>query len=281
MEIHAAVALFGLAGLFGKWLFLSPFIIVLGRVVFACAALGAVLAAGRRWPEVRKVQGRDTGTFILLGLLLAVHWVSFFRSIQVSSVAVGLLSYSTFPLFVSFLEPLIDKAPWVKRHFILSLGCLAGVVLLLPGFDPSQPVVQGVGWGVLSGATFALLAIFNRRLGRRHPAAVIAFFQDLSAGLFLLPFLCVIRPLFSVREVLLLAVLGIVCTALSHTLFIRGMKAVSARTASIISALEPVYGVILAFLFLNEVPAGRTVLGGAVIIGSTVWASLAESRSRA
>jgi drug/metabolite transporter (DMT)-like permease len=277
-EIHVAVLLFGLAGLFGKWLTLSPFIIVLGRVVFASLVLGGlVVFAG--WARAAGISFRsDPVMFVLLGLILAVHWTAFFRSIQVSSVAVGLLAYSTFPLFTSFLEPLLNREPWEGRHFFLSLGCLAGVVLIVPRFDPGLAVFQGVAWGVFAGLTFALLTTLNRRLTARHSALVIAFYQDLFAALFLVPFLFLLRPAFSGRDIGLLAVLGIACTALAHTLFIQGMRGISARTASIISSLEPAYGAVLALVFLGEVPSGRTVAGGVIIIGSTVLASLAEGR---
>lgn len=278
-EIHGAVVLFGLAGLFGKWIALSPLIIVLGRVVFASLVLGAVLGLGKRGaggPGARR--RRDAALFVLLGLILAVHWAAFFRSIQVSSVAVGLLSYSTFPLFTSFLEPLLNRERWEAKPFVLSLGCLAGVVLIVPRFDPGNAVFQGVCWGVLAGLTFSVLTVLNRRLAARRAPLAIAFYQDIFAALFLLPALFVIRPSLSGRDLALLAVLGIVCTALSHTLFIRGMRRVSARTASIVSSLEPAYGALLALVFLKEIPSARTVAGGIVIIGSCVLASVAESR---
>jgi drug/metabolite transporter (DMT)-like permease len=276
-EIHAAVVLFGLAGLFGKWLDLSPFVIVLGRVFFASLVLGLVLLFHGRRPG-RGIKGRgDLPLFILLGFILAVHWAAFFRSIQVSSVAVGLLSYSTFPFFTSFLEPLINKERWRSRHLYLSLGCLAGVFLIVPRFDPGHAVFQGVCWGVFAGLTFAVLTTLNRRLTSRHSAPVIAFFQDSFACVFLLPVAFVLKPQLNSRSLLLLAVLGVACTALAHTLFIQGMKAVSARTASIISSLEPAYGAVLALLILSEVPSVRTIVGGAVIIGSTALASLTEA----
>jgi len=276
-EIHTAVLLFGLAGLFGKWLDLSPFVIVLGRVFFASLVLGLVLLFYGREPG-RGINGRlDLALFLLLGFILAVHWTAFFRSIQVSSVAVGLLSYSTFPFFTSFLEPLINKERWQSRHLYLSLGCLAGVFLIVPRCDPGHAVFQGVCWGVFAGLTFAVLTTLNRRLTSRHSALVIAFFQDSFACVFLLPVAFVLRPQMNARSLLLLAALGVACTALAHTLFIQGMKAVSARTASIISSLEPAYGAVLALLILGEVPSVRTVIGGAVIIGSTALASLTEA----
>ncbi|MEQ9570407.1 MAG: EamA family transporter, partial [Longimicrobiales bacterium] len=108
LSVHLAVLLFGAAGLFGKLLALPPTVIVLGRVVFASAALGAVLAArGRRGTDRRAGGGGPVWGLAALGLLLAVHWVTFFHAIQVSSVAVGLLTFATFPVFAALLEPLL------------------------------------------------------------------------------------------------------------------------------------------------------------------------------
>ena len=106
-EIHLAVLLFGLAGLFGKWLALSPVIIVLGRVFFASVALALLFLFTKQ--SLRIYPRKNYLLLFLLGLILSIHWISFFKSIQVSTVAVGLLSYSIFPVFTAFLEPLFFK----------------------------------------------------------------------------------------------------------------------------------------------------------------------------
>jgi len=274
-EVHLAVLFFGLAGLFGKWLSLSPPVIVLGRVVFASAALALVLAVLRQPVFALKV--KDMVLFALMGLVLAFHWAAFFKSIQVSTVAVGLLAYSTFPFFTAFLEPLLLGEKMEKRFVLLSLICLAGVSLIIPRFDMSNAVLQGVLWGLLSGLSFSLLAILNRRMTRTYSSLRVAFHQDFFAGIFLLPLALSSAPALARRDVLLLAVLGIVCTAGAHTLFIDGMKGIGARAASLISALEPVYGVILAFAFLKEVPAPRTLLGGALILAAVAAVSMRKA----
>ena len=102
-QIHLAVLLFGLAGLFGKFLTLSAFVIVLGRTFFASLTLAlALLVTGR---SSRPRSGKDFALFLVLGGVLALHWTTFFHSIQVSTVAVGLVTFTTFPLFVTLMEP--------------------------------------------------------------------------------------------------------------------------------------------------------------------------------
>lgn len=277
-EIHAAVVLFGLAGLFGKWLFLSPFIIVLGRVSFASLSLLLLFLLTKQ--DMRIPQPKDYALFVLLGFILAVHWVTFFKSIQISTVAVGLLSYSSFPVFTAFLEPLFFRERIKISMIFFALLCVIGIFLIIPRFDLSNSVYRGVLWGVFSGLTFSVLTILNRKLSQKYSSLLITFYQDFSATLFLLPFYFLLQPSLGVEEILLLLVLGIFCTAGSHSLFIKGMRHVPAQTAAIISSLEPVYGIVLALIFLKEVPNMRTVFGGIIILGTALVATLKGEKNR-
>lgn len=271
-EIHLAVFLFGFPGLFGKWLAWPAVTIVLGRVFFACLALAAVMALGRT--SFRVASRRDCLLLGLCGLVLAAHWTMFFKSVQVSSVAVGLLAYSSFPVFTAFLEPLLTRERWEMESLGYALVCVAGIALIIPRLDISDAVVRGVLWGLGAGLSFSLLSVLNRGLASRHASLTVAFYQDLVAGLILVP--AVVRTSLprSGRDWALVAVLGIFCTAAAHTLFIDGLKGAGARTASILSSLEPVYGILLALIFLGESPSLRTVSGGAIILAAALAATV-------
>jgi len=268
LEIHTAVFLFGFAGLFGKWLTFSPVVIVVGRVFFASLALAVFLHYFRTGFSIRP--SRDIGLLSFFGFFLAVHWTSFFQSIQLSSVAIGLLSFSTCPVFTSFLEPLVFKERVIKSNILFSFLCLGGVFLIMRNFDLQDASFLGVLWGLLSGFTFAVVVVGNRKLARKHSSLAIAFYEDFFATLFLLPFLFFIPISLSLRDFVLLIVLGTLCTAASHSLFINGMKHLQAQTASLINTLEPVYGVILALVFLHEIPTLRTITGGILILMSQI-----------
>jgi drug/metabolite transporter (DMT)-like permease len=264
VEIHAAVVLFGLAGLFGKWVPLAPPIIVLGRVFFASIALAVIL-----WLSKQTFRLATKANYILLlflGFLLALHWISFFQSIQISTVAIGLLSYSSFPVFTAFLEPLFFKEKIQVRNILFAFFCVLGIFLIIPQYDLRNSILQGVLWGLAAGLTFSVLTIFNRKLSQRYSSLVIAFYQDFFATLFLLPFLFLLHPALDTLSIILLGLLGVFCTAGSHSLFIKGMKVIKAQTAAIISSLEPVYGIVLAFIFLREIPTLRTLIGGFIIL---------------
>jgi drug/metabolite transporter (DMT)-like permease len=271
-EIHIAVVLFGLAGLFGKWLLLSPFIIVLGRVLFASLFLLLLFPFTKQ--NLRISQSKDYALLFLMGFILAVHWVTFFQSIQISTVAVGLLSYSSFPVFTAFLEPLFFRERIKISTVFFALTCLFGIFLIIPRFDLSNSVYRGVLWGLLSGITFSILTILNRKLSQKYSSLLITFYQDFSATLFLLPFYFVFQPHLQTDEIFLLVILGIFCTAGSHSLFIKGMRYVPAQTAAIISSLEPVYGIVLALIFLKEIPSPRTILGGIIILATILIVTL-------
>jgi drug/metabolite transporter (DMT)-like permease len=269
VALHVAVALFGFAGLFGKWLALSPVAIVLGRTAIAAAALGIVRLRSRAQApfDVRLVGN---------GVVLAVHWLSFFAAIQVSTVAVGLLGYASFPLFTLLAERVFLARRLRRREAMTAILVTLGLVMLVPELSFGNPTVQGLAWGVVSGLTFALLAVMNRRWSGSRAPTDIAFWQNLLAALALAPFAWAAPWAIGTiggREVVLLIVLGLFCTALAHTLFISGLAVATAHTASVIAALEPVYGIALALLFLGEVPALRTVAGGALIVTAAMIAT--------
>lgn len=273
--LHAAVLLFGFAGLFGKWLVLSPLAIVLGRAAIAAVALGAIRMA--RPAERAPFEAR----LFANGAVLAVHWVTFFAAIQVSSVAIGLLGFGSFPLFVLVLERLLLGRRWSGAESATALVVGAGLALLVPEFSLANRTVQGLAWGLASGFTFALLAVMNRALAPGRPAIDVAFWQNLTAALCLLPVAwAVAEPIGTIggREIALLLALGLVCTALAHTLFIASLGVVSAHTASAVAALEPVYGIVLAVALQGEVPGPRTIAGGALIVGAAVAASRRAAR---
>ena len=269
VALHAAVALFGFAGLFGKWLALSPVAIVLGRTAIAAVALGILRLRARRHAafDVRLIGN---------GVVLALHWLSFFEAIQVSTVAVGLLGYASFPLFTLVAERIFFARRFRRREGVTALLVTAGLVLLVPELSLANPVVQGLAWGIVSGFTFALLVVMNRRWTGTRTATDIAFWQNGLAALALLPF-ALAAPwdigTVGAREIMLLIVLGLCCTALAHTLFIGALAVVTAHTASVIAALEPVYGIVLAVAFLGEVPGVRTIAGGALIVAAAVIAT--------
>ncbi|WP_457551480.1 DMT family transporter [Desulfobacula sp.] len=271
-QIHLAVFLFGFSGLFGKFLLCSPLYIVFGRTFFAFITL-FLFARFFSKTNLFGFNKEQMCSFILQGLLLAVHWWTFFLSIQISSVAIGLITFSTFPLFVTFLEPLFFKERLKKKDIIVALAVFIGILLVIPNFNFSNNITKGGFLGIISGLTFAFLALVNRRNARISDSIAIAFYQNLFASIILiLPILTLQIAPPQILEIPLLIFLGVICTALAHTLFIKSLTFIRAQTAAVIAGLEPVYGIILAFLMLNESPQARTLIGGLIIVSASIFA---------
>jgi drug/metabolite transporter (DMT)-like permease len=267
VALHVSVALFAFAALFGKWIALPATAIVLGRTAIAAATLAVVASArGERaaGPEI---------AYAWNGLLLALHWVTFFAAIQIASVAVGLLGYASFPVFVLLLE---RTRRATSREYSTALLAAGGLVALVPDFSWSSNALRGLTLGLVSGFTFAWLAVRNRRLVADRSATRIALWQNVFAAGCLLPIVAVVERASAwpgVVEIALLLVLGVVCTGLAHTLFIASLRNVSAHAASVVAALEPVYGIALAAWLLREIPDGRTVVGGVLIVVAALLAT--------
>jgi drug/metabolite transporter (DMT)-like permease len=270
VALHLAVALFGLAGLFGKWLALSTLVIVLGRTVVAAGVL-ALVARLRREPL-----GRLEPALLLNGAILALHWVTFFLAIQTADVATGLLGYATFPLFTLVLERRGRLRHVERREWATVLLVLAGFAVLVRTPALHDRTVQGLAIGALSGLTFAWLAVRNRRLVGTATPIGLAFWQNLWAATWLMvvtvPIAGVLAPP-TAEELAALLALGALCTALAHTLFIASLRAVSAHTASVVAALEPVYGIAFAALLLGEPPSLRQVGGAALLLSAALVAA--------
>ena len=194
-----------------------------------------------------------------------MHWVAFFAAIEVSTVAIGLLGYASFPLFVPFLERAmlgipIDATQAQAGALLVALG----LVLLVPEFTWASHTVRGLAWGMLSGFMFALLTVRTRKLAPDRWSSEMALWQNAIAALCVLPVVLWqggVGGTVDAAEIGKVLLLGVFCTALAHTLYMASLARLPASTVAVCAALEPVYGIALALLLLREVPNARTIAG--------------------
>ena len=271
LQLHISVLLAGGAGLFAKFVQTSPAVITCARTLFGCAALAGAAALLKSGLRVRC--RKDLLMLALSGAILAVHWFSFFVSIQVSTVAIGLLSFSSFPLFVTFLEPLVFKERLRRRDVVTAVVVVVGLVLVTPSWDLSDHLTQGVLWGVFSAFTYAVLSLMSRWYVRGYPTLTVAFYQQAFAALCALPFALRWQGTYTGQDVMLLIVLGVIFTGLAQGLAVASLRHLRAQTVGIAFGMEPVYGIVFAWLLLHEQPAARTLCGGSLIFGAVLWAS--------
>ena len=200
------------------------------------------------------------------GAILALQWWSFLESIQLSTVAVGTITFASFPLFVTFLEPLIFHQKLDRHNVVLAVMILLGVLITVPEFSFENQMFLGILVGMISSLSYAILTIINKSTADRISSTLTAFYEQAAAAVVLLPFVMSIRVQPSVSDILLLLFLGIITTALAHTLFIYSLKTLPAQLAGVCSAMETVYSILFALLLLGEVPTIREILGAVIII---------------
>ncbi|MBS5036928.1 MAG: EamA family transporter [Fusobacterium sp.] len=276
MQIHFAVLLFGLTGVFGKLITLPSTILVLGRLISSSVSIFAYMKLMKK--DTKLKSRKHFLSFILLGFLLAVHWTTFYESIKLSTVAIGLLTFSTFPVFVTFIEPYFFKEKLQVSDIVTAVVTFIGIFFVVPEFEFGNDMTIGALLGILSGFTYAFLSVLNRKFTADYSGAMIAFCEQSTAAVFLIPCYFMVQPAVSLSNIFLTILLGTIFTALPHTIFIGGMKYVKTQTAGIITCLEPLYGIILAGILIHEIPDFKVIAGGIIILGTVFYSTLKSKK---
>ncbi|WKN20933.1 DMT family transporter [Azotobacter vinelandii] len=267
LALHLGALFFGLSGIFGKLALATPAVIVFGRALFAVAAL---LPFARPDTDYRSPGWRRRLALAGAGLLLGGHWWSFFVAVKVSGVALATLGFASFPAFTVLLEGLLFR----ERVRAAEWGVVAlvslGLLLVGPNFDFASQTTPGLAWAVLSGLLFALLSVSNRAITPGVKPAQAALWQNLAILVCGLPPAWPHLPAASALDWLWIALLGLLCTALAHSLFVASLRVLNARSASVVFALEPVYGILFAWWLFDERPGARMLAGGALILLATL-----------
>lgn len=276
MAVHSAVFLFGMTALFSKLINLTALEITLLRSIFAVVALWLVMRY--QGLAVKLDSRRDYYIALLLGVLLATHWVTYFHAMQVSSVVVGVIALFTFPVITVFLEPLFHGGRPDITDILSALAVLFGIYLLVPSFSIDDNTTRGVLWGVFSALLFSLRNIIQVRYFSGYPAKQALLYQIAITFLLLLPFGAQTVPQVSHMQWVKLLVLGVVFTALPHTQFAFGLRYFKAKTASLIACLQVVYAAVFAGLILGEWPDLTTVLGGLIVVVAAMFETYSTGR---
>ena len=271
LSLHFAVMLFGLAGVIGKFVSLPAILVTLGRVFFSALFLLVIILFKR---ESIKLKRRDYLIITLAAITMAVHWFTFLQSIQVATVAIGTITFATFPLFVTFLEPLIYHERLELKNVVIALLMLFGVILTVPEFSLGNQMTVGIVIGMISSFSYAVLCLFNRYLSSSYHGIVVCFYEQMIATIVLLPAFFIVKSSISSIDLIAIILMGIVCTAIAHTIYINSLKKVKVQTAGIISGMESIYSIIFAFILLHETLNTKVLLGGLVILMTSMYASL-------
>lgn len=273
LQLHSAALLVGVSALFGESLNVSASMIVLGRAAFALLALSVICLCINLRPW-RATSTRTAGKLLATGVALGGHWILFFLAVKTGGVAVATLGFASFPAFTALIERLVFGQRLGRTNSLILLLVSAGLILVTPSFDLRDGATEGLLWGVLSGASYAAIAVANKHFASKVDGLSSCWWQCLAISLALLPWCLSEIPSIGSHDWWQLAALGILCTALAYSLFIAALRHVHTHTAAVVIAMEPIYAISGAWLLFGSVPTASMLLGGLLILGAVAWAGL-------
>ncbi|MBD1394911.1 DMT family transporter [Mucilaginibacter glaciei] len=269
--LHITVFVWGFTGILGQLITISAVNLVWYRVLIAVISLFFYVIFSK---NERKIEPKTYLKMALTGALVGGHWILFFASIKLSTVPVTLVCLSSITLFTAILEPLINKKSISKMEIIAGILIVTGITLI---FKFETQYTKGIIAGLASAVLASLFSIINARFVQKITPPVIAFYE-LSGALVWITLYLIATHGFSKDQVpnhadiSYLLVLGTLCTSVAYVAGVSVMRQLSAFKVALITNLEPVYGIIMAFIFfgdMNKMTAG--FWAGALIILSTIF----------
>ena len=204
------------------------------------------------------------------GFFMALHWITYFYALQWSNVATGMLSLFTYPIITVFLEPFFMPVKLQRRHILLGFMILVGIYLLVPVFNFENTSTQGLLLGLFSALAYSFRNLILKKYNAMGNGSIQMIYQLGVVILLLVPVVWIYPDVELSSQWPYLFLLGAVTTALGHTLFLSSFSHFSMSTASIMSSIQPLFGVILGAVFLYEIPNLKSILGGVFILTTVV-----------
>jgi drug/metabolite transporter (DMT)-like permease len=270
--MHFVILIFGFTGILGKLITIEAIPLVFWRTLIGGGAIYV-------WLKMRRKVSKKSTSDILkmggIGLLVAIHWITFFASIKISNVSVALTMLATSPMFIGFLEPLIFKRKIDWRELTVAAVVLVGVGTI---FSFNTTYHEGMILGIISAFFASLFATLNGVLIKTHDASNISLVELLtaSAAIFILLFFTgeVNWELFvlSSQDWFWITILALVATSFAFIAFTSVMKVLTPFTTSVAINLEPIYSIILAVMIFGdeEIMGTRFYIGASIIIGAVM-----------
>ncbi len=282
--LHIAVILAGFTGIFGKLITLNEGLLVWYRVLFSSVILFIITRlSGMNKPT----SFRNKLDMAKAGMLITIHWVFFYASIKYSNVSIGVVCYCLTSFFTAVFKPATERKKIRISELLLSVLTLLGISLIFH-FDTSYRL--GIALGVISSAFAALYTIFNERLVQHHDIKVINYYQMIGGTIglgILLPVYLYFFPVLSLipdmKDTFYLILLSLFCTVGLYVLVSEVLKKIPAFTVNLTFSLEPIYAIIMAFLFFGESKEVNLsfYIGLVLIIISVILQSLITIRQNA
>ena len=268
--LHLTVFIWGFTGILGQLISIDAVQMVWYRVAIASITLFLYFSITKTSLLITKKQFLQ---FFFTGSIVALHWILFFHAIKVSTVSVTLVCLSSFTLFTAVLEPLLKRTKMEPGDIVIGLIIIAGIYLI---FKFESSYTEGIIFCLSAALASSLFSIINSTLVQKTDAAIIGFYEILGAFFWITLYRFYDHSLFSEHlnlsgaDWIYLLILGTICTALAYVAGVSVMRVLSAFRVALITNLEPVYGILLAFIFFGnkETMTAGFYVGAAMILGS-------------
>ncbi len=253
IKLHIAILLAGFTGVFGKLIHLDQFVLVWYRLLMVTAILLVVMLATRK---LKKLPFKSFLKVFLIGTLIAFHWVAFYASIMNSNISVGVVCLSLSGFFTAICEPIILKKKLFVRELLLGVISIVGIMLIFT-FDTKYRL--GITFGIITALLGSLFTIFTKKWENVCSSSNMLFYEMLSGFMVLMvltPFYLMIFPnvtfAATTLDIVWLVVLAGACTVIPFLYQIECLKTISAFTLTLSYNLEPIYSILIAFIFFGE-----------------------------
>jgi drug/metabolite transporter (DMT)-like permease len=283
LHLHLIVFIWGFTAILGALITLEAMPLVWFRMLFAVFFILIYI----KWKKIPiKVPKKVILKFLIAGLIIALHWFTFFRAIKVSNVSITLACLSTGAFFTSIIEPIFFKKKMVWYEIFFGLIVVFGLTII---FNVEGKYVEGIALALTSAFLSASFAVINSKFVQQYDATVISFYELSGGVLFFSVFLLFLGSFnaeffkLSLEDFIYLMVLSSVCTAYAFIASTAVMKFLSPYTVMLTINLEPIYGIILAVLWFKdkEQMSPEFYIGAVIILITVIINGIIKSRAKA
>jgi len=279
LELNVALLIIATAAPLGNFISLPPEIGIWSRCFFAFLTLTIYIKI--KGISLKYDTHKHSKSFVLCAVLQGVHWITYFYALQLAGAGLGVISLFTFPIFTTLLEPILLNTKFNPKHILLALLVILGLFILTPEFSFGNQTSLGIAFGIVSALLFSIRNILMKKYVATYNASMLMFYQNGIIVIILFPLLLLLN--FEVShyktQIPYLLFLGIITTAVGHTYLVKTFTYFSATTASLLSCIQPVYVVILAYFFLNEQPNVATLIWWSIIVSAVVLESFINNKT--
>ncbi len=279
--MHLVVLIYGFTAILGKLIEMPAIQVVWYRMAFAAIGLLIYLIIRKR-PMV-KIPPKQVIILLGIGLVVAAHWIAFFHAIKISNISVTLGVISSGALFASILEPLFFRKRIDWLEFLIGIFIIFGLYLI---FSYELEYLTGIIVALVATVLATVFTILNKKFTTRYPPTLISFYEMLGGFIGITVYLFFsgsfnaefIRP--TTMDFVYLLILGLICTAFAFAVSVDVMKELSAYTVILSINMEPIYGIILAFIIFgdSEHMTGGFYAGTAMILASVFLYPMLKKR---